>query len=94
MSGDDTVIDFAHEAAKLGSDLEFSVADALNVALKEYLDRENPGSLFRGDEVLGVYIAFHTKSDDTEGFPSVASSASRLGTIGLVQQHLNDLTNR
>ena len=72
---------------KLGND-EWTVEDALKAALDEV--QGGPESwAFEGNMVKDVYIAFRTEDDEgREFFPHIASSASRLHSIGLLTQHI------
>ncbi len=83
------------ERARRGIEEKWSVRQALEAALYELDQVGEKDSLFwKGDKPTGVYIAFRVDSPNgNQGFPSLASSGSRLEYMGLLAQHLEHEAN-
>ena len=92
---DNKPINLAVEKARRGIEEKWDVRQALEAALYELDQVGKEDSLFwRGDKPTGVYIAFKVDCPNgSVGFPSIASSASRLEFMGLLAQHLNNEAN-
>ncbi len=83
------------ERARRGIEENWNVRQALEAALYELDQVGDKDSLFwRGDPPVSVYVAFTVNTPGGgQGFPSVASSGSRLEYMGMLAQHLNNEAN-
>ncbi len=84
-------ISLSVERARRGNEEKWDVRQALEAALYEVNRVGEENSLFwRGDEPVAVYVAFKVDTPNgSQGFPSIASSGSRMEYMGLLAQHLH-----